>query len=126
DVGQLLGAMRRQTSRATVQVRSTRVDLSGAVKPESIDTASAQTAAGMTLEDPFVTMDQAASMVNRGKKTVERYLNDPKYQKRRPPPPDVEGGGGKPHEWRWSVIRPWLESEFGRKLPEHYPGRNPN
>jgi hypothetical protein len=69
----------------------------------------------------YVTLDQAAALVNRDKKTLERYLHDPKYQKHEMPQPDVEGGAGRPHEWRWSRLRPWLEETFKRDLPEHFP-----
>ena len=62
-----------------------------------------------------------AQTVNRDKKTLERYLNDPKYKKHGMPAPDVEGGGGKPHEWKWSTLRPWLERTFKRPLPERFP-----
>jgi hypothetical protein len=37
------------------------------------------------------------------------------------PPPDVPGGGGKPREWLWVRIRPWLERNFKRVLPERPP-----
>jgi hypothetical protein len=56
-----------------------------------------------TEPEQYVTLDQAASLVNRSKKTLERYLRDPKSGM---PRPDVEGGGGKPHEWRWPALRP--------------------
>jgi hypothetical protein len=61
-----------------------------------------------------VTLLQAASMVSRCKKTLERRKKDM-------PHPRVEGGGGKPDEWAWSELRPWLEKEFGRKLPHQFP-----
>ncbi len=66
----------------------------------------------------FVTLDQMAAMVNRSKDTLERKLNVPDSTM---PRPDVEGGGGKPHEWRWDRIRPWLVQEFKRDLPERFP-----
>jgi hypothetical protein len=72
----------------------------------------------MTLPDQYVTLDQVAALVNRSKKTLERLLAD---EKSKMPKPDVEGGGGKPHEWLWSKLRPWLEEKFNRKLPEHFP-----
>jgi hypothetical protein len=71
-------------------------------------------------EPQYVTLDQAAARVNRHKKTLERRVNRKGSDA---PPPDVEGGGGKPHEWRWSTLRPWLEKEFGRKLPDRIPSR---
>jgi hypothetical protein len=67
----------------------------------------------------YVTLDQMAAVVNRSKRTLERF----KTRKRNPlPPPNVEGGGGKPDEWIWSEVRPWLEAESGKNLPEHFPG----
>jgi hypothetical protein len=73
-----------------------------------------------TQVDQYVTLGQAAALVNRGKKTLERRMNIPRAGM---PPPDIEGGGGKPHEWRWPALRPWLEKEFGRCLPERFPPR---
>jgi hypothetical protein len=66
--------------------------------------------------EQYVTMDQAAAIVNRSKSTLERL-------REKMPDPDVEGGGGKSHEWRWSRIRPWLEREFGKLLPVKFPSR---
>lgn len=62
----------------------------------------------------FVTLQQAAAMVSRSKKTLER-------RKKEMPAPKVSGGGGKPDEWAWSELRPWLEKEFERSLPERFP-----
>lgn len=67
----------------------------------------------------YVTLDQMAARVNRSKKTLERYLNRKNSDM---PKPDVEGGGGKPHEWSWSRIRPWLEVQFSRPLCARFPG----
>jgi len=67
--------------------------------------------------DCHVTLLQAAGMVNRHKRTLVNWqTNDPEF-----PPPDVEGGGGKAAEWRWSVLRPYLEKKSRRKLPEYFP-----
>jgi hypothetical protein len=76
-----------------------------------------------TTAEQYITLDQAAALVNRNKKTLERYLNHPKSEAARMPKPDVEGGGGKPHEWRWANLRPWLEVTFGKKLPDRLPSR---
>lgn len=78
---------------------------------------------GRNEPDDYVTLDQAAGLVNRSKKTLERYLNHPKQGQERMPQPDVEGTGGKPHEWKWSALRPWLERNFERPLPERLPSR---
>src|SRR5262249_23319983 len=72
-----------------------------------------------TLPHQHVTLDGMAAIVNRSKRTLEKRI----ARKRNPlPQPDIEGGGGKPHEWLWPSVRPWLEQEFGRKLPERFPG----
>jgi hypothetical protein len=63
----------------------------------------------------FITLDQAAALVNRRKRTLERYKND---KKRKMPKPRVPGGGGKPAEWAWNELKPWLEEHFNRQLPE--------
>jgi hypothetical protein len=66
----------------------------------------------------YVTLDQMAAMVNRGKRTLVRLKN----RKTNPlPRPDVEGGGGKPDEWLWATIRPWLQTEYAKILPERFP-----
>jgi hypothetical protein len=65
----------------------------------------------------YVTLDQAAAVVNRSKKTLERL----KSRKNNPlPNPDIEGGGGKPDEWNWDTIRPWMEKEYKRPLSRKY------
>jgi hypothetical protein len=77
-------------------------------------------ARGQSITVQYVTLDQAAALVSRSKRTLEKY----KQREKNPlPSPDVEGGGGRPDEWRWTRIRPWLEQEFGRSLPEQYPSQ---
>jgi len=66
----------------------------------------------------YVTLDQAAASVSRSKRSLERY-------KKEMPVPDVKGGGGRPSEWLWSELRPWLEKKFGRRLPEHFHAERP-
>lgn len=66
----------------------------------------------------YVTLDQMAALVNRSKKTLERAMNAANSDM---PKPDVEGGGGRPHEWRWNRIRPWLETKYARLLPKQFP-----
>jgi len=70
--------------------------------------------------EQYVTLDQAAAIVSRSKKTLVRRLN---AKDSTMPRPDVEGGGGKADEWKWSSIRPWLEKEFGKQLPGIFPSR---
>lgn len=64
----------------------------------------------------LITLQQAAAMVSRSKKTLERRKTDSKF-----PTPRVAGGGGKPDEYAWSEMRLYLEREFDRKMPEHFP-----
>jgi hypothetical protein len=67
----------------------------------------------------YVTLDQMAAILQRNKRTLERL----KTRRTNPLPlPDVEGGGGRADEWLWHKIRPWLEQESKRILPERYPG----
>jgi len=69
--------------------------------------------------DQYVTLDKMAALVSRSPRTLEKL----KTRSVNPlPRPAVEGGGGKPHEWLWAEIRPWLEKEYGRKLPPRFPG----
>lgn len=65
----------------------------------------------------YVTLDQIAAAANRGKRTLERRKTNGSL-----PPPSVEGGGGKPDLWDWPNVRPWLEKEFGVRLPERFFG----
>jgi hypothetical protein len=65
----------------------------------------------------YVTLDQIAACVGRKKKTLERALNKPNSDM---PKPDVEGGGGKPHQWIWTRIRPWLIQTYDCQLPERF------
>jgi hypothetical protein len=121
DLASVLCRMRRQISRAGVQkLAFKRVgDITG-LEIESV-LKGQQPGESASSVDQYVTLDQAAAMVNRTKKTLMRYLNDPKYKKHRMPKPDVKGGEGKPHEWRWTRLRPFLEKHFNRRLPERFP-----
>jgi hypothetical protein len=71
-----------------------------------------QTDDGKTPLPDLVTLGQAAALVSRSPRTLERYkrLGMPK--------PFVRGGGGKPHEYAWSEMKPWLEKTFDRPIPE--------
>jgi hypothetical protein len=70
----------------------------------------------------YVTLDTAAALVNRSKRSLEKYLYDPsKVRRYAMPAPAVDGGGGRPSEWDWSVLRPWLERIFHRDLPTLLP-----
>jgi hypothetical protein len=60
----------------------------------------------------LVTLDQAAALANR---TVDGIRH---YRRTGMPKPFVKGTKGKPNEYLWSEMRPWLETTFGRKIPE--------
>jgi hypothetical protein len=66
----------------------------------------------------YVTLDQAAALVQRSKRTLEKAL---KRKKNPLPDPDVQGIGGRPNEWEWVRIKTWLEREYSRKLPIRCP-----
>jgi hypothetical protein len=68
--------------------------------------------------EQYVTLDKMAASVQRSKRTLEKLKTRPENPL---PAPAVEGGGGKPAEWLWSVVRPWLEKEYGRRLPVQFP-----
>jgi hypothetical protein len=58
----------------------------------------------------YIDLDQAAALVNRSKRTLERKLGEM-------PQPVVRGSGGTKSEWLWSDIAPWLEKKYGKKMP---------
>jgi hypothetical protein len=73
---------------------------------------------GTATDYQHVTLDEMAAIVNRSKRTLEKL----KRRRTNPlPDPAIGGGGGKPAEWLWPAVRPWLEAEYGRKLPERFP-----
>lgn len=67
--------------------------------------------------EQLVTLDQAAAMVRRSKRTLEKYRD-------RLPDPRVWGGGGRPHLYAWGELRSVLVRVFGSRLPERFPGAN--
>jgi hypothetical protein len=107
---------------AASAIQTAAVPAETTLRPQPVVLPAAETA-GQPIGDPpdqYVTLDQMAARVNRSKKALAKRLNAPNSTM---PKPDVEGGGGKPHEWIWANIRPWLETEFGKKLPEIWPRR---
>jgi hypothetical protein len=68
-----------------------------------------------------VRLSQAAAMVSRNKRTLAGWQASDKDF----PLPVVEGGGGRPAEWEWATLRPYLERKTGKKLPRYHPG-DPN
>ena len=63
-----------------------------------------------------VTLSQAAAMVHRSKRSLEKLITSGEF-----PTADIEGGGGKAGYWRWSQLRPYLIEKFGLKLPDTFP-----
>lgn len=109
-----LAAWRATISGPEAKLVLPRVDdldrLGAALEAERIQV---EKAGGEDTED-FVTLRQAAAIVNRSKRTLEKH-------KVTMPVPRISDGGGKPDEWAWSELRPWLEEWSGRKLPERFP-----
>jgi hypothetical protein len=60
----------------------------------------------------LVTLTQAAALVNRTADALRHYRG------KGMPKPFVLGVKGKPNEYRWSEMRPWLEKTFARRIPE--------
>ncbi len=69
-----------------------------------------------TVPDELVTLDQAAAVVGRSKRSLERYL-----QRGDLPRPDLPGGEGKAHRWYWNTLRPALQKHFRPDLPAKFP-----
>src|SRR5262245_5041762 len=59
----------------------------------------------------FVTLGQASALVNRTAAGLRHYRTKDM------PRPFVKGSKGKPNEYLWSEMRPWLEKTFGRPIP---------
>jgi hypothetical protein len=80
------------------------------------------TAPTLSTTPQYVTLDKAAAIVSRSKRTLEKLVRRTENPL---PDPAIRGTGGKPSEWTWSELRPWLEQEYGRHLPERFPSRDP-
>src|SRR5207249_1980874 len=68
----------------------------------------------------YVTLNHVAAYLKCNKRTLERWMHQKGSEG---PEPDIEGGGGKPHQWVWSKLRPWLQRVSRRTLPERFPER---
>jgi hypothetical protein len=66
--------------------------------------------------DCYVTLLQMSAIVQRDKRTLRRLCEDETL-----PAPAIKGGSGKPNEWRWRDVRPILEKEYGKPLPDTFP-----
>ena len=77
--------------------------------------AAAGEADGNELDD-LVTLDQAAAMVHRSKRSLQRHVHKGDL-----PKADIKGGFGKASRWYWSNLRPSLEKLFVPDLPKKFP-----
>ena len=64
----------------------------------------------------LVTLNQAAGIVHRSKRTLERYKTKGEL-----PAPLHEGGGGMADLYDWKILRLWLMERFGMNLPDIFP-----
>lgn len=99
--------------------------LLGPVEDKPADTPGPMGDAGQEIEGAvlqYVTLSMMAAIVQRSPRTLEKWKARPKNPL---PLPDIEGGGGKPDEWEWSRVRPWLQDESGRRLPVVFPSLRP-
>ena len=71
---------------------------------------------GTVTVECYVTLLQMAGIVNKSKRTLERLRDNKKL-----PAPAVKGGAGRASEWQWSVVRPILERQYKRSMPEVFP-----
>lgn len=79
------------------------------------DQRRAENSSDVTID--HVTLLQCAGIVKKSKRTLERWkTKDTAF-----PTPDVIGEDGNADEWKWSVIRPYLEQKSNRKLPAIFP-----
>jgi hypothetical protein len=65
----------------------------------------------------YVTLLQMGAIVgNTSKRTIRRM-----YDKGELPTPDIHGRKGSAHKWRWTIVRPILQTRFECTLPENFP-----
>lgn len=69
-----------------------------------------------------VTLLQCSALVNRTKRTLERWKTDDTTF----PTPEVIGSNGTADEWLWTTIRPYLERKARRELPVVFPSHVAN
>jgi hypothetical protein len=72
---------------------------------------------GETADDyAYVDSAQIAALAHVSKDAIQKYRYH-KDDKKRMTEPDRKGGGGRPNQWKWTNIQPWLERTFGRQFP---------
>lgn len=71
-----------------------------------------------TPAEQLVSLNQIGALVNRTKDTMRHYV---------PRMPPARHAGVRNHAalWAWDEVRPWLEGQFGRRLPERFPSWEP-
>ena len=84
---------------------------------ESLAEPATQELSGPASSKQYVTLSQCAAMVHRSKRTLEKHRDQM-------PAPFRVGGGGRSSVWLWSEVRVWLQTYYGRVLPEVYPGES--
>jgi hypothetical protein len=120
-LAEVVAALQTESEGSPPDVQAGTLDSATTATASAVMPASEAAQGGQREEPPvecYVTLDKMAAIVDRSKRTMEKY----KAGNKNPlPRPDVEGGGGRPDEWNWPTIRPWLENVFGKKLPEVFP-----
>jgi len=113
EVVRRLEALAASLEEVRREAARTRMELRPAEMPPEQQTLAFPRLAGPPTEQ-LVTLDQMAAIVRLRKRSLERHRKEM-------PPPAVKGGGGRPALWSWPDVRPWLEGEFGMRLPETFP-----
>jgi len=67
--------------------------------------------------DFHVTLQQAAPLVSKHKRTLERWQKEDSNF----PLPEVQGQGGTASLWKWSILRLYLQERTKLALPEYHP-----
>jgi hypothetical protein len=82
------------------------------IEADSQPAAEPTSPAPVVVPERLMTLGQAAALVNRSPRTLERY------KKKGMPKPLVYGGGGNAHEYPWLAMREWLQKTFNRPIPD--------
>ena len=117
-VGEVDDATRSEIKAVMVTWASDQIQRLAPTPPPADTTETGTQEIEIAVPPQYVTLDQMAAMVPRSKRTLEKLIGRDSNPL---PDPDIQGGGGKPNEWDWHRIRPWLEQEYGRKFPADYP-----
>lgn len=91
-------------------------DVTASESPVAAPAADPPTQKAPSLDDQMVTLDQAAAISKRSKRTLEKDIKHGRL-----PRADNLGGGGKASYWYWHRLRPELQKLTAVRLPEVYP-----